>query len=157
MKKKTGLLFIILILMLTISCKPKLYVDFDPPSSLDSGLFPASIEGKDAKISEDPQPEGFSGYVAVYGDNDMLIRVVKASSAEEADNYFKSYLVPYYDKLPTNHRVRENDKFVAEGIDIHETHWNSWVNKNWIFTISGKTEADLKSAIEAFEYCEFGL
>ena len=152
---KKSILFSIgisIFMLFVTSCGGGYNTEFPPPSEkakLDE-VFPMNIEGLEADIQPIKDTEGAVSYKASYGEN-IIISVMQFKNKKEADEFFKSEIVPVFDKMSSHSRAQVNGKWFAKGTDGSTEHY-SWVNNNWIFGMYGKDKKHFANAVKAFKY-----
>ncbi len=92
------------------------------------------------------------GYSAYYGENKIVISVIKAPGNEVADEYFEFAILPNFYKMKINSRVKINGKWSANGTDHDGRIWVGWVNNNWVFLLNGSDKKYYKMAVDVFKY-----
>ena len=94
------------------------------------------------------------GYSAYYGDNEIVISIIKAPTNASADEYFEFAIVPNFDKMKNHFKGIFNGKWRANGTDEKGRKWYGWVNNNWVFLLNGSDNKYFKMAIDAFNFVE---
>jgi len=131
---KQGIIyFTSLILSIIISaCEPDFNTDFEPPEPDKklTDLFPVEIKGLEKRITMANMDLPMGGYSAYFGENKVVISVIKAPSNEADDEYFEFAILPNFDKMKINSWEKINGKWSLNGTDHDGRIWVGWVNNN---------------------------
>ena len=147
-------LFILLFVALLYSCGPDYNTDFEPPppnAQLDD-VFPNEIDGMKSSIERLKLTSPIEGFMAYYGERKITIDAILTPNKTVADDYFKEVIVPRIDEMKNHFRGKINGKWRASGTDEDGRKYYAWVNKGWIFMLSGVDNEHLSKAIDAFKY-----
>jgi len=156
MKSKTVIITGFVLLAAISACRPDLNTDFDPPApnaKIDD-IFPLTINNWVRSLRRAKLIYPFAGAVASYENESITIDAVLAPDGKKANEYFKTGIIPNFDKMK-NHIYKKTDgRWRASGTDSDGRKWFAWVNHQWIFMISGIDEEHFKLAVNAFRYIE---
>jgi hypothetical protein len=155
--KNNLFLFILLFFSLT-ACGPSYNTDFQPPKSgtNPADVFPEKIAGLDRMISMMTiEDQSFIGVKSVYGSNDILIEVVKASNTQEGNRYVDEFTVPRIDSYSSHGRARVNGVWTGRGSNSAGEKIYAWQNQNWVYLITAKSNELFEQAIKEFKYIDF--
>ena len=157
MKKRFLLTTLSLIMLVILSgCGPDFNTDFDPPKP-DAELtdvFPDEIGGMIGVITRKNVKSPMVGFSSTYGEGNIVISTIQTPNKAAADDYFKSAIVPNFDKMKNHFRGNVNGKWSANGTDEKGRKWYGWVNNNWVFLLNGSDIKYFKMAIDAFNFIE---
>ncbi|MCF6240737.1 MAG: hypothetical protein L3J74_05260, partial [Bacteroidales bacterium] len=115
MKKAAFLFFVSCAL---IACGTSYNTDFQPPEAgaNPADVFPEKIAGLDRMISMMTiDDKSFIGVQSVYGNNDILIEVIKSPSVQEANRCVDEFVVPRIDAYSSHGRARVNGVWSGRG------------------------------------------
>ena len=134
-----GLIFSLIFLF---SCGGGYNTDFTPPdddAALDD-VFPTSINNLERETIIMPiEDEDFKGIKAVYGNEEIIIEVIRTGEGANSQTYIDNYLLPEIDKLPSHSRASVNGEWTGKGSDDRYKYY-AWVNDIWIFKIQAEID-----------------
>ncbi len=154
--KKNFFLFILSLFL--ISCGSNYNTDFQPPEAgaNPADVFPEEIAGLERMISMmSIEDNSFIGVQSVYGDNNILIEVIKAVNVQEADRYVNDFAVPRIDAYSSHGRARVNGVWSGRGSNSAGEKIYAWQKQNWVYLITAKSSELFDQAIQEFKYIDF--
>ncbi len=154
--KKNFFLFILSLFL--ISCGSNYNTDFQPPEAgaNPADVFPEKIAGLERMISMmSIEDNSFIGVQSVYGDNNILIEVIKAANVQEADRYVNDFAVPRIDAYSSHGRARVNGVWSGRGSNSAGEKIYAWQKQNWVYLITAKSSELFDQAIQEFKYIDF--
>jgi hypothetical protein len=149
MKKSIVFFPVVFVFFLITGCGSNYNTDYAPPGkkARPAEVFPTDVGGNDALIERIK-----NGYQAMYGEKDVIIRIVQLANKVEADTFFSRMIVPEFDKMPSHFRGQVNGRWYAKGSDSSGMKAYGWVNNQWVFVIKAKSEVLFDETVEKLEY-----
>ncbi|HCL57053.1 MAG TPA: hypothetical protein DHW82_08620 [Spirochaetia bacterium] len=135
-------------------CAKKYNTNFKtPPSDADfDQVFPVEIDSLKRDITQMSLPKTVLGFTAKYGTGEIEISVIQTGSPKDAIEFYKSYITPKTNQMPSRMQSSVNQEFQIEATDQEGRLWYIWNNKNWIFMINASNKSFFDKAVEAFPY-----
>lgn len=115
-------------------------------------IFPSRIGDKDRSSLMQETFRGEKSYLSIYGNKEILIRLIVLRSKVEADGFFTSHLISDIEGMKSPERAKRKGKWYASGEEISGRIHFRWVNDKYIFTIEASNQAAFNQAIDACPY-----
>lgn len=148
-------LSLILCVILT-SCGTSYDTDFPPPDTnkTPAESFPSKIGDLTANVTSMNLDEPQIGFQCTYGGQIMTVQIVNTVTDDSANDYFKSTVLPQFEKMKTRTSAQVNGKWFASGTDPSGRIWYGWANGEWVYLITADSETNFKTLVDALPYIQ---
>ncbi|MEM7184352.1 MAG: hypothetical protein AAF518_25865 [Spirochaetota bacterium] len=126
-----------------------------PPPTAEMKLqqvFPESLGKYPRKGIKAMNPNKQKAFLAVYGESDASIQLIVLASHNDANLYFKKFIVPEIDNLKNHSRGKVNGKWFGKGKGPNKELHYRWVNDKYIFAIQAKDKETFAVVVDGFSY-----
>jgi len=93
----------------------------------------------------------YNGFKAHYG-SQASITIIKATSIEMSNDYFKTVLVPIVKTYKKHSRGIFKGRWIAKGTAESGARWFAWTNQHWVFILQADNKQTLDSIVNIFPY-----